>query len=53
MKSRRKDIRLGDTINIQRAGDVIPQVISVDLSREKIVEYIFPTKCLCERKKIK
>ena len=46
---RRKDIRLGDTINIQRAGDVIPQVISVDLSKreKKCKEYIFPTKCLC------
>ena len=45
----RKDIRIGDTIKIQRAGDVIPQVVSVDLSkREKNAKkYSFPTKCLC------
>ena len=45
----RKDIRIGDTITIQRAGDVIPQVVSVDLSkREKNAKkYSFPTKCLC------
>ncbi len=45
----RKDIRIGDTINIQRAGDVIPQVISVDKSKrnEKSKKFEFPTKCLC------
>ena len=31
----RKDIRIGDTVKIERAGDVIPHVISVDLSKEK------------------
>ena len=31
----RKDIRIGDTVYIQRAGDVIPQVLYVDLSKEK------------------
>ena len=31
----RKDIRVGDTILIQRAGDVIPQVVSVDLSKDQ------------------
>ncbi len=45
----RKDIRLGDTIQIQRAGDVIPQVVSVDISKrnKKSKKFIFPVKCLC------
>ena len=45
----RKDIRINDTIEIQRAGDVIPQVVSVDISkRNKLSEkFIFPKKCLC------
>ena len=44
----RKDIRIGDTIKIQRAGDVIPQVISVDTSKDlnHSKKYIFPIKCL-------
>ena len=49
---KRKDIRIGDTITIQRAGDVIPQVVSVDkLKREKkSSKYIFPDNCLCGSK---
>ena len=45
----RKDIRIGDTIKIQRAGDVIPQVISVEISKREnnSKKYIFPKKCLC------
>ncbi len=45
----RKDIRIGDTIKIQRAGDVIPQVVLVDLSKRKKNSkvFIFPKKCLC------
>ena len=51
----RKDIRIGDTIKIQRAGDVIPQVVSVDVSKrdKKSVSFVFPNKCLCGSKTIK
>ena len=44
----RKDIRVNDTIVIQRAGDVIPQVLSVDKTkRSPKVKIYFPNKCLC------
>ena len=48
----RKDIRIGDTIIIQRAGDVIPQVVEVDKSKrdKKIKKFAFPEKCLCGAK---
>ena len=48
----RKDIRIGDTILIQRAGDVIPQVLSVDksLRDKKNTKFKFPEKCLCGAK---
>ena len=52
----RKDIRIGDTIQTQRAGDVIPQVISVDVSKRKkkiAKKYVFPEKCLCGSKTYK
>ena len=43
----RKDIRVGDTVTVERAGDVIPHVISVDLKKRKknSNKYIFPKKC--------
>jgi len=43
----RKDIRVGDTVTVQRAGDVIPQVVGVVLDkRPKGAEpYRFPTTC--------
>ena len=45
----RKDIRVNDTILVQRAGDVIPQVLSVDKTKRstKSKKFIFPDKCLC------
>ena len=43
----RKDIRVGDTVKIERAGDVIPHVIEVDLKKRKInsKKFIFPIIC--------
>jgi DNA ligase (NAD+) len=45
----RKDIRIGDTVLIQRAGDVIPQIISVILEKRKpdAWAYVFPDVCPC------
>ncbi len=42
-----KDIRIGDTVQIQRAGDVIPQVVDVDLDKRPpdARPYEFPTTC--------
>ena len=33
----RKDIRIGDTVKVERAGDVIPHVVAVDLQKEKMI----------------
>ena len=43
----RKDIRIGDTVKIERAGDVIPHVISVDIKKreKKSKKFIFPKNC--------
>ena len=52
----RKDIRIGDTVKIERAGDVIPHVISVDLSKRKkdAKKFTFPLNCpSCGSKTIK
>ena len=52
----RKDIRIGDTVKIERAGDVIPHVIFVDLKKrdKKSKKFIFPDSCpSCGSKTIK
>ena len=45
----RKDIRIGDTVVVERAGDVIPHVVSVDIKKRKTdsKKFIFPKKCPC------
>ncbi|MBA3909223.1 MAG: DNA ligase (NAD(+)) LigA [Rhodobacter sp.] len=42
-----KDIRVGDWVQVYRAGDVIPKVADVDLTRRKdgAQPYVFPTEC--------
>ena len=42
-----KDIRVGDWVQVYRAGDVIPKVADIDLSKrpDDAVPYAFPTKC--------
>ncbi len=41
------DLRVGDTVQVRRAGDVIPQVINVDLSQrpKDAKKFVFPDTC--------
>ena len=52
----RKDIRIGDTVTVERAGDVIPHILSVDINKrsKKNIKFIFPNQCpSCGSKTIK
>ena len=48
----RLDVRVGDTVQIQRAGDVIPQVLGIvaDKRPQDAEPFAFPTTCPCELK---
>ena len=43
----RKDVRVGDTVVVERAGDVIPHILAVDINKrpKKSVKFLFPKKC--------
>jgi DNA ligase (NAD+) len=43
----KKDVRIGDTVLIQRAGDVIPEVVKVILSKRRGVEEKFTMPNVC------
>ena len=52
----RKDIRIGDEVVVERAGDVIPHIISVNLKKrgKNFKKFIFPKNCpSCGSKTIK
>ena len=46
-EARRKDVRLGDTVIVRRAGDVIPEVVSVLLERrvQAAPQFTMPSNC--------
>ena len=43
----RKNIRIGDTVTVERAGDVIPHVVSVNLTKrdKNSKKFVFPLNC--------
>ena len=43
----RKDVRVGDTVVVERAGDVIPHILAVDINKrpKKSIKFLFPKNC--------
>ena len=46
-EAQRKDVRVGDTVIVRRAGDVIPEVVSVVLSKrpDGAIAFVMPPHC--------
>ena len=42
-----RDIRIGDTVSIRKAGEIIPEILEVDLTKrpENTVPYVLPCRC--------
>jgi len=52
----RKDVRIGDTVRIEKGGDIIPKVVEVRLDRrpKKSVPYEVPSRCpVCDHEVVK
>lgn len=42
-----RDIRIGDTVRIRKAGEIIPEILDVDITKrpDGIVPYVLPSRC--------